>query len=66
MNDLDVNILIQTFNEKIASLVTEIVVKDATIKQLSAKNQALMSSLVPEVTKTKKQQQDSKQSDNFE
>lgn len=34
--NLDVNIIIQTFQEKIAQLTTDIVVKEATIKQLNA------------------------------
>lgn len=36
MNDqnLDVNLIVQSFQEKIAQLITEVVVKDATIKQL--------------------------------
>jgi len=37
MNDqnLDVNLIIQSFQEKISQLITEVVVKEATIKQLS-------------------------------
>ena len=66
MNDLDINILIQTFSEKIGSLVTELVVKEATIKQLTAKNQALVASLVPENSKSTKKQQESKQTDDFQ
>lgn len=34
--NLDVNIIIQTFQEKIAQLTTDIVIKEATIKQLNA------------------------------
>jgi hypothetical protein len=34
--NLDVNLIIQSFQEKVSALVTEIVVKDATIKQLNA------------------------------
>ena len=34
-SNLDVNLIIQSFQEKIAQLITELVVKDATIKQLS-------------------------------
>lgn len=36
MNDqnLDVNLIVQSFQEKISQLITEVVVKDATIKQL--------------------------------
>ena len=32
MNDLDVNILVQTFNERLASLITEVVIKEATLQ----------------------------------
>lgn len=37
MNDqnIDVNLIISSFQEKISQLITEVVVKDATIKQLS-------------------------------
>jgi len=35
-NDLDINILVQTFNEKMSQMMTEIVIKEATIKQLTA------------------------------
>lgn len=80
MNDLDINILVQTFNEKIASLMTELIVKEASIKQLTAKNksldaavlelslknESLVNSLNPESSKSGKKQQDIKQSDNFE
>ena len=34
--DLDVNILVQTFNERIAQLTTELIIKETTIKQLNA------------------------------
>ena len=33
--NLDVNLIIQSFQEKVSQLVTELVVKDATIKQLN-------------------------------
>ena len=38
MNDsnLDVNLLIQSFQERISQLMTEVVLKDATIKHLSS------------------------------
>jgi hypothetical protein len=39
--NLDVNLIIQSFQEKVSALVTEIVVKDATIKQLTAQIQTL-------------------------
>jgi hypothetical protein len=37
MNDqnIDINLIVQSFQEKISQLITEIVVKDATIKQLT-------------------------------
>jgi hypothetical protein len=34
-SNLDVNLIIQTFQEKITQIMTELVVKEATIKQLS-------------------------------
>lgn len=34
-NGLDVNLIIASFQEKLAQLTTELVVKDATIKQLT-------------------------------
>jgi SMC interacting uncharacterized protein involved in chromosome segregation len=40
-NDLDVNILVQTFNERMAQMMTEIVIKEATIKQLTAQIEQL-------------------------
>lgn len=38
MNDqnIDVNLIIQSFQERISQLITEVVVKEATIKQLLA------------------------------
>jgi hypothetical protein len=37
MNDqnLDINLIVQSFQEKINQIMTELVIKDATIKQLS-------------------------------
>jgi hypothetical protein len=34
-SNLDVNLIIQTFQEKVSQLITELVVKETTIKQLS-------------------------------
>lgn len=34
-SNLDVNIIIATFQEKLSSLMTELVIKEATIKQQS-------------------------------
>jgi uncharacterized coiled-coil protein SlyX len=45
MNDqnIDVNLIIQSFQERINQLMTEVVVKDATIRQLSAQIQEIES-----------------------
>ena len=40
-NDIDVNILVQTFNERMAQMMTEIIIKEATIKQLTAQIEQL-------------------------
>ena len=40
-NDLDVNLLVQTFNERMSQMMTEIVIKEATIKQLTAQIEQL-------------------------
>lgn len=43
INDIDVNLLIQTFTEKIAQLTNELVVKETIIKQLTTQlNQHLI------------------------
>jgi hypothetical protein len=42
--NLDVNLIIQSFQEKVSQLVTEIVVKEATIKQLMAQLNQIQSS----------------------
>jgi septal ring factor EnvC (AmiA/AmiB activator) len=42
--NLDVNLIIQSFQEKVSQLVTEIVVKEATIKQLTAQLAQVQSS----------------------
>lgn len=47
MEDLDVQILVSTYNEKIGKLMSELVVKEAVIKQLERKVQALMASSKP-------------------
>jgi hypothetical protein len=41
MNDqnIDVNLIIQSFQERISQLITEVVVKEATIKQLLSQTQ---------------------------
>lgn len=45
-SNLDVNLIIQTFQEKVSQLITELVVKEATIKQLSLQIQQLQASSV--------------------
>ena len=45
-SNLDVNIIIQTFQEKVSQLITELVVKEATIKQLSLQIQQLQTASV--------------------
>lgn len=46
MNDqnLDVNLIIQSFQEKVTQLITELVIKDATIKQLAIQLEQVQSS----------------------
>ena len=56
MDDLDINILVQTFSEKIGQLTTDLVVKEATIKQLNIKVANLIAAMQPAKTeKTIKQ-----------
>jgi len=63
MDDLDINILVQTFSEKIGQLTTDLVVKEATIKQLNIKVANLIAAMQPGKTeKTIKQTK----TDNFE
>lgn len=42
-SNLDVNLIIQTFQEKLSQLTTDLVVKEATIKQLNLVIQELQS-----------------------
>ena len=63
MDDLDINILVQTFSEKIGQLTTDLVVKEATIKQLNIKVAKLIAAMQPaKIEKTIKQTK----TDNFE
>lgn len=64
MSDLDVNILVQTFNEKIAALMTELIVKEATIKQLNTEMQKLLDTI--RAPKSSEKQKDKKESDDFQ
>ena len=63
MKDLDVNVLVQTFSEKIAQLTTELVVKEATVKQLNMEIERLVSAIDTSGTNKK---QTKKESDDFE
>lgn len=63
MDDLDINILVQTFSEKIGQLTTDLVVKEATIKQLNIKVANLIAAMQP--VKTEKIIKQTK-TDNFE
>ena len=63
MDDLDINILVQTFSEKIGQLTTDLVVKEATIKQLNIKVANLIAAMQPaKIENTIKQTK----TDNFE
>lgn len=46
--DLDINTLVQIYNEKILQLTTDNVVKETRIRQMAAQIEALTASLVPE------------------
>jgi hypothetical protein len=54
--NLDVNLIIQSFQEKLSQVMTELVVKDATIKQLTLQLQQTQEGIfqVPETTKKDK------------
>jgi len=41
LENLDANVVIQVFSERLNALTTEIVVKDATIRQLTAQIESL-------------------------
>lgn len=71
MKDLDVNTLIQAFNEKIAQLTTEVIVKEATIKQLNIEVQTLLKAIQdaskPDTKVAKKQSKiEENKTDDFE
>jgi len=42
-NNLDVNVLVQVFNERIAQMSSDLIVKDAIIRQLTIKIEELES-----------------------
>ena len=62
MNDLDINILVQTFNERLTALTTEVVIKEATIKQLKIEIEKMME--VIRTPKTNKKEINKEQNDN--
>jgi len=64
MDDLDVNILIQTFTEKLSQLTTDLIVKEATIKQLNIKIANLVAAMQPD--KSQKLNKQTKIDNNFE
>lgn len=45
--NLDINLVIQAFQEKVSQLTAESIVKEATIKQLSARIEELEKQLKP-------------------
>lgn len=51
MDNLDVNIIIQVFNEKVNALVSDLVIKEAMIRQLTAQIEELTANQKP-ATKT--------------
>lgn len=52
--NLDINLVVQSFQEKLNQLMTENVVKDATIKQLTATIQSMMDNSQKESKEEKK------------
>lgn len=44
-DNLDVNLLIQSFSEKIAQLTNDLIIKDAIIKQLNSQMENLINQL---------------------
>ena len=57
-SNIDINLVIQSFQEKISQLITELVVKEATIKQLNLQLQSLVGSSVKNNKKTKDTEKD--------
>jgi hypothetical protein len=47
MEELDIQLLISCYNDKMGKLINELVVKEAVIKQLERKVQALMAASKP-------------------
>lgn len=53
-NNLDVNVLVQVFNERIAQMSSDLIVKDTLIRQLTAKIEELESDSGSSSKKTNK------------
>lgn len=65
MNDIDVNILVQAFNERLTALTTEVVVKEATIKQLKMEMEKMME-VIRSPKQNKKEDNKVKANDDFQ
>lgn len=57
-NNLDVNFIVQAFQDKVNALVLEGIIKDATIKQLTAEANLSSPTKEPETIKNTKQKDD--------
>jgi hypothetical protein len=57
-NNLDVNFIVQAFQDKVNALVLEGIIKDATIKQLTAEINLNAPAKEPETIKNTKQKDD--------
>jgi hypothetical protein len=57
-NNLDVNFIVQAFQDKVNALVLEGIIKDATIKQLTAEINLNAPVKEPETIKNTKQKDD--------
>lgn len=58
INNLDINLVIQSFQEKLSQLTIELIVKDATIKQLNSQLQSLAVNSVKNNKKVKDTEKD--------
>ena len=61
-NNLDVNLIIQVFQEKLNALMLESILKDATIRQLTMQLNSVIPQNLTEEANTKK---NNKQKDDF-
>lgn len=53
-NNLEVNYIIESLNERVNQLTTESIIKDATIKQLVAQIEAMSANVQTQETTTQK------------